>query len=589
MPDLTGQTLLRRYHIDTFLGRGGMAEVYRAWDAKRSVHVALKLLNEDLAEDYVFLRRFAREAQALELLQHPNIIRFFGFEEGQSLAFLVMEYIDGVTLRRRLRDLGRPLTLPETLAVLQPVCSALHYAHGMGVYHCDVKPANVFIESGGRVVLGDFGIVRLSESATTTFSTPGTPAYMAPEQCRGREVDARTDIYSLGITAYEMLTLDRPFKGDTEETTGSRGERVRWEQIHLPARRPGNVNPSIPPSAEAAILRALEKDPDRRQQQVLHFCRELSAGGQVQPAAGLPSPILDRPSTPPEPVEGPGKPILPGRRVGLGIALGLIALSVLFVATLLIFSGGGEKDQTATLVAELAAVAQTATAGAVSQATHLTALPPSPEGPSSFNQTVEPEIEVASPEPTDTPEPVAISTPMPSPTPTATPLPTPTPSPTPTPLPTSTPTPACPGVSGPFAGVWSAVQGRIGCAAGSHYTTWAAEETFEKGWMYWRKDNDKIYAVYNWGVWGVYDDIWHEGEPDFSCSDANTPSRSPPTPLRGFGKVWCTYPAVRQGLGWATEGERGFDVIAQHFQRGFILRTDRWTWVFYEDGTWERR
>jgi len=126
MPDLTGQTLLRRYRVDEFLGRGGMAEVYRAWDAKRSVYVALKVLNEDLAEDYVFLRRFAREARALELLQHPHVVRFFGFEETKGLAFLVMEYIDGVTLRRQLKLLERPLSLPEALAVLQPVCVLFH-------------------------------------------------------------------------------------------------------------------------------------------------------------------------------------------------------------------------------------------------------------------------------------------------------------------------------------------------------------------------------------------------------------------------------------------------------------------------------
>ena len=262
MTDLVGRTVLKRYRIDEFLGRGGMAEVYCAWDTKRSVHVALKVLNEDLAEDYVFLRRFAREAQALELLQHPHIVRFFGFEESQDLAFLMMEYIDGVTLRRQLKLLGRPLMLPEALAVLQPVCSALHYAHGMRIYHCDIKPANIFIERGGRAVLGDFGIARLSESATVTFSTPGTPAYMTPEQCRGEELDARTDIYSLGITACEMLTLDRPFKGDTEGTTGSRGERVRWEQLNVPPPRPGSVNPDISPVAEAAILRALEKGPE---------------------------------------------------------------------------------------------------------------------------------------------------------------------------------------------------------------------------------------------------------------------------------------------------------------------------------------
>ena len=284
---MTGQILVGRYRVDEFLGRGGMADVYRAWDAKRAVYVAIKRLNEDLAEDYVFLRRFAREAHALELLQHPHIVRFFGFEESQGLAFLVMEYVDGVTLRRRLKLLGRPLTLPEALGVLQPVCSGLHYAHGMGIFHCDVKPANIFIEQSGQVVLGDFGIARLSESATVTVSTPGTPAYMAPEQCQGEEVDTRTDIYGLGITTYEMLTLDRPFKGDTKGIAGSRGERVRWEQIHAQVPRPSRIRPQIPTDVEEVILKALAKDPNRRYQDAIAFYEDLSRGRTVDEASLL--------------------------------------------------------------------------------------------------------------------------------------------------------------------------------------------------------------------------------------------------------------------------------------------------------------
>ena len=365
MADLVGQTLLGRYRIDEFLGRGGMAEVYRAWDAERSVYVALKVLNEDLAEDYVFVRRFAREARALELLQHPHIVRFFGFEEAGSLAFLVMEYIDGVTLRRQLRLLGRSLALPEALAVLQPVCSALHYAHEMGIYHCDVKPANIFIERGGRVVLGDFGIARLSESVTVTFSTPGTPAYMAPEQCRGEELDARTDIYGLGVTTYEMLTLDRPFKGDTDGTTGSRGERVWWEQMQVPPPRPGSVNPKIPAAAEAAILRALEKGSARRQQRVLEFYEELSSGEAVQPATMLPQ-IVEPPLSAVSPDSMQGSRIRQllgglGNRTVVAAGIGMVLLAVLVLALIgLLLAGGGNLS--ATPVTQLTTDTQTAIA-----------------------------------------------------------------------------------------------------------------------------------------------------------------------------------------------------------------------------------
>ncbi len=327
MPDLTGQTFQGRYHIDTFLGRGGMAEVYRAWDAKRSVHVALKVVHEDLAADHVFLRRFAREARVLELLQHPHIVRFFGFEQTDDTTFLVMEYVDGITLRRHLKLIDRPLTLPDTLAVLQPVCSALHYAHQMGALHCDVKPANIFIERHGRIVLADFGISRLTESATVTFSTPGTPAYMAPEQCRGEELDARTDIYSLGITAYEMLTLDRPFKGMTEATTGSVSDRVRWEQVHLAPPPPSTVVPQIAPEVDAAILKALEKKPGKRPQSVQDFYRDLSLDGRVAAATQLAS-VEEQKPLPQVP------PAVPSRSRGLlfvlaGITVALIAMLLL--------------------------------------------------------------------------------------------------------------------------------------------------------------------------------------------------------------------------------------------------------------------
>lgn len=297
MPDLTGQILLHRYQVQAFLGRGGMAEVYRAWDRQRAAAVALKVLNEDLAGDYVFLRRFAREAQALARLDHPHIVRFFGFEETPDQAFLVMDYIEGVTLRRELKRLGRPMTLAETLAVLQPVCGALDYAHTLGVIHCDIKPANIFIERGGRVVLGDFGIARLSESATVTLSTPGTPAYMAPEQCLAAPLDGRADVYSLGIMVYEMLTLDRPFKGETYSTQGSQAERVRWEQINLPPPALLRANRALSPEVNAVVLRALEKDPARRWPTARAFWEALAAVDGAGLAAALP--IYEPVETPP--------------------------------------------------------------------------------------------------------------------------------------------------------------------------------------------------------------------------------------------------------------------------------------------------
>jgi len=148
---------------------------------------------------------------------------------------------------------------------------------------------------------------------------------------------------------------------------------------------------------------------------------------------------------------------------------------------------------------------------------------------------------------------------------------------------------SCPEVSGPFADAWSDVQHKIGCAIDRHSTTWVAEEAFQNGWMYWRKDNDMIYEIYDSGGWGAYANTWREGDPYFSCPDADTPEESPPTPVMGFGKVWCNHLDVRQGLGWAMDAEHGFDAVVQDFEHGFMLGSDRWIWVFYDDDSWDRK
>ncbi len=285
MANLSGQMLNSRYKVDAFIGRGGMAEVYQAQDLRRDIPVALKFLREDLSEDRASRRRFEREAQILSSLQHPNIVRLYGFETNGNLSFLVMEYIDGQVLRRVLLERSQPLTLGETLGVMEPVCRALSYAHKEGVFHCDVKPANIFIASEGRVVLSDFGISRVAESSTATYSTPGTPAYMAPEQIRGEKLGSRTDIYALGITLYEMLTLERPFEGEEakSDTSTSRNERIRWEQLNKQPPSPRQLNPNIRDATERVILKALAKRPEDRFRSVAEFQASLDQDGSVKP------------------------------------------------------------------------------------------------------------------------------------------------------------------------------------------------------------------------------------------------------------------------------------------------------------------
>ena len=309
MVDLTGQILAGRYRIEAFLGRGGMADVYRAADARaRGRRVALKVLREDLSDDPVFLRRFRREADLLAQLRHPNIVRYHGLEGHASLVFMVVEFVDGPSLRSELARLGRPLTVGQAAAVLAPVCRALDYAHGQGILHCDVKPANILIERGGRILLADFGIARWAEAATTTFAGAGTPAYMSPEQCRGTHIVAQSDVYSLAVTLYEMLTLDRPFTGETGPSDSALGERIRWEHLSAPAPSPRAANPGIPSAVAQVILQGLAKDPAQRPQTAGELYQRLlnsgaAAGealpwdlGETQPPArDLPTP---RTSTP---------------------------------------------------------------------------------------------------------------------------------------------------------------------------------------------------------------------------------------------------------------------------------------------------
>src|SRR3990170_5797809 len=269
-------TLLGRYRVESFLGQGGMSEVYKVWDSQRSVHLAMKLLREDLAEDKIFLRRFRREAQTLERLQHPNIVRFYGLEQDGDLAFMLMDYVEGTTLRKEILRADGPFCLDRVLEILRPICAALHYAHREGMVHCDVKPGNIMIDAGGRVLITDFGIARMTESATATMVGLGTPAYMAPELVRGQDPTPQTDVYALGVVLYEMLTGgERPFTGDRATVTGSTSEKVRWEQIHLTPFSPRTHDPAISPETEAVVLRCLEKERAGRYRSVWEVLKAL--------------------------------------------------------------------------------------------------------------------------------------------------------------------------------------------------------------------------------------------------------------------------------------------------------------------------
>ncbi len=297
MSRLVGQVLKNRYEVESMVGGGGMALVYRVHDRQRHATLAMKALQADLADDPSALKRFKREANALKNLEHPQIVRFYGVFEAHHTVYLLEAFVDGPTLKDVLKQQGgRPLPIPEALAYLKALCAALGYAHRFGVVHCDVKPGNTMIDASGAIYLTDFGIARHADSSTTTMGHAGTPAYMAPEQIRSEAVSAQTDIYALGVLLYELLTGRRPFTGTTESGTGSGAtadERIRDAHLNASPPDPGQFNRVLPPALAEVMLCALSKQPEERFPSTAAF---FEAACQ---AAGLtPAQVPDRISLP---------------------------------------------------------------------------------------------------------------------------------------------------------------------------------------------------------------------------------------------------------------------------------------------------
>ena len=434
---LIGKVLLGQFRVDAFIAAGGMGTVYKVWDLKRQVPLAMKVLHADLAEDPSIFKRFRREASALKKLAHPNIVPFYGLYQTADFAFLLEGYVDGPTLKDVLKRKGR-LSAKEALTVLKGVSAALNYAHAHGVVHCDIKPGNVMIDSGGRVYLTDFGIARHAESVTTTFGFAGTPAYMAPEQVRGEAVTPATDVYSLGVMAYELLVGRRPFTGEEEGTAGAstKAERLRMAHVKLTPPDPRQFNPKLPKAVADVLLRALSKPPEDRYSDAWRFfvalCAALNASPQAvgdrllsvgsiltegggAATASVPA-YPPRSSSPP-----PSSPPTSSRRSSVWL-VALLAVLVVFVVggAVIAFALGGHWYAPHRQQALPPTRVRVATSRASNNARSATSLPARV---------------VVQPSPTH-----AVSTTLPSPT--STPLPTPTRTPRPTPRPTATPMPS---------------------------------------------------------------------------------------------------------------------------------------------------
>ena len=259
-----------RYDVGQVIGRGGMAEVYEGTDRRLNRRVAIKVLRPDLARDPMFQERFRREAQSAAGLNHPNIVAIYDTGEdliGEganqvSVPYIVMEFVDGVTLRHMLNN--GPRILPErALEVIAGVLAALDYAHRHGIVHRDIKPANIMINTNGDSKVMDFGIARaMSDAATSVTATSavmGTAQYLSPEQARGELVDARSDIYSSGCVLYELLTGVTPFYGDSPVA-------IAYQHVNEPPKPPSSLDNSIPSSLDSITLGALAKAPSSRYQ-----------------------------------------------------------------------------------------------------------------------------------------------------------------------------------------------------------------------------------------------------------------------------------------------------------------------------------
>ena len=264
---LVGQTL-GQYRLVERIGRGGMATVYKAYQPSLDRYVAVKVLPTYLARDPDFAARFRREARAIARLNHPHILPVHDFGQEGELSYIVMRYVEGGTLKKML---GRPLALDRVVDILAQVGDALDYAHQQGIIHRDVKPANVLMDQGKWAFLSDFGLAKMAVASVQLTKTGvglGTPAYMSPEQAQGKLVDAQSDIYSLGIMLFEMLTGQVPFDADTPLA-------VLIKHLTAPLPLPRKVNPDIPEPVERVILKAVAKAPEDRFQRVSDMVEAL--------------------------------------------------------------------------------------------------------------------------------------------------------------------------------------------------------------------------------------------------------------------------------------------------------------------------
>ena len=259
MDQYIGKLLDNRYEILERIGTGGMAVVYKGRDQRLNRLVAIKILKEELAQDAEFRRRFHDESQAVAMLSHPNIMAVYDVSRSEQVEYIVMELIDGITLKQYMQRKGGPLSWKESLHFITQIMKALSHAHSRGIIHRDIKPHNIMVLRDGSVKVADFGIARLVSAAQNTLTQEalGSVHYISPEQARGSHIDCRSDIYSAGVVLYEMLTGRLPYEGDSPVS-------VAIQHINSIPLSPREINPDIPEALEAITMKAMASDVEKR-------------------------------------------------------------------------------------------------------------------------------------------------------------------------------------------------------------------------------------------------------------------------------------------------------------------------------------
>ena len=270
MDNLIGKRLDGRYSIESLVGVGGMANVYRGTDLKTGNQIAVKVLKDEFLDNEELVRRFKNESKAISILSHPNIVKVYDVSVTDKLQYIVMEYVDGITLKEYLKQRGGALTWKETVHFATQILSALQHAHSKGIIHRDVKPQNIMLLADGSIKMMDFGIARFSRAQSQTVSDKaiGSVHYISPEQASGAFTDARSDIYSVGVMMFEMLTGKLPFEADTLVS-------VAVKQIQSQPALPRSINPDIPEGLQEIVMRAMQKDADKRYQSAAEMLHDI--------------------------------------------------------------------------------------------------------------------------------------------------------------------------------------------------------------------------------------------------------------------------------------------------------------------------